>query len=83
MGLGVCAQLESEYESGQGWHRKVTGGPLLVPGRDPLRLLEAGDQALYLIPSSVDVPIAVEVPVLVGSARHSRSRIHRVGEQVG
>jgi hypothetical protein len=53
-----------------------------MPGRYPL-LLEATDQAFHLIPISVDVPIAVEVPVLVGSARDSRSRIRRAGEQIG
>ncbi len=52
-----------------------------MPGRDPPLLLAAADQVLHLIPISVDVPIAVEAPVLVGSARDSRSRICRVGDR--
>jgi hypothetical protein len=51
-----------------------------MPGRYPLLLREAADQTLHLMPISVEVSIAVEVPVLVGSAWGFPLAHRRTGE---
>jgi hypothetical protein len=57
---------DPEHQGGEGAHREVVGGPLLVARGDAAALLEAADEPLHPVPLAVHGAVDGAVPVVAG-----------------